>query len=73
MSVNICQRETSEMVENIVSDVSVVRYVNISKEISDGWMKIQAKNLDGCEEERGECARISANMKVVSRCEYQPT
>ncbi len=52
MRVNISQRETGGM----VSDVSVVSYVNISKEISDEWMKIQAKNMGGCEEERGECA-----------------
>ena len=40
--------------------------------LSNEWVKIQAKNMGGCEEERGECARISANMKVVSGCEYQP-
>jgi hypothetical protein len=55
------------------SDVSVVSCVNISQEISDEWVKIQAKNLGGCEEERGECARISDNMKMLSGCENQPT
>ncbi len=49
-----------------------MRCVNISKEISDEWVKIQAKNMGGCEEESGECARISANMKMLCGCEYQP-
>ncbi len=52
MRVNISQRETGGMVQNIVSDVSVVTYVNISQEVSDERVIIPGVNIS--QDERGK-------------------